>query len=59
MTYKFVCPKCSKEKDVQMPMTEYTAKGHICECGTELVRNPKTFCCAYQVNCDGFYGKSN
>lgn len=60
MDYSFICPKCEKEETIEMRMSEYTSKGHMCKkCGTELVRNPESFCSNFQVNCDGFFGKSS
>ena len=57
MKYQFVCPKCGKEKIIEMPMAEYKRDGHMCECGMELKRDPNTFCKNYKVNCDGFYSQ--
>ena len=59
MTYKFICPKCGKKHEISMRISEYTAKGHKCDCGEELVRDPEGFSCNFVVKCDGFYGKSN
>lgn len=59
MNYKFICPKCGANKEIQMPISEYTAEGHICECGAELKRDPQSFCCSYEAKCDGFYGKTS
>lgn len=58
MKYKFICPKCGNEKTIEMRISEYKSDGHMCECGAELKRDPKSFCRSYQVNCDGFYAKT-
>ena len=57
MKYQFICPKCDKKKEIEMPISEYKSTGHKCECGTELKRDPNSFCRSYQVNCDGFYSE--
>lgn len=59
MTYIFICPKCGKTHNIQMAISEYTSKGHFCECGTELKRDPKSFNGSFIVKCDGFCGKTN
>lgn len=58
MTYPFVCPECGKKKEIQMLMSQYTSKGHFCECGAEMIRDPSSFSCNFVVKCDGFFGKS-
>lgn len=56
MQYKFLCPSCGKQVIVSMQISSYTAAGHYCECGAELVRDVKDFCTVSQRNVDGFYG---
>lgn len=58
MDYKFICPNCGKEKVVTMPISEYKADGHYCDCGTELKRDVKDFCTSSPRNIDGFFGVS-
>lgn len=41
-----------------MKMSEYTNKGHICECGENLIRDIADCCASFCVKCDGFFGKS-
>lgn len=55
MIYKFICPSCGCEKEIEMPMSEYKSDGHMCECGAEMIRDPKDFCKTYHVNCCGMY----
>lgn len=57
MTYRFICPKCGRETELRMRIEEYQPDGHICECGAELVRDPKDFCTNYSVSCGGFYAE--
>ena len=60
MNYPFVCPKCGKNKNVEMSMKEYHSDGHFCECGEEMVREVKSLVCACSINkCGGFYRKIN
>lgn len=59
MVYDFICKNCGKQHQISMPMADYTAKGHYCECGYELIRDPKSLNCNFIVKCDGFFGKSN
>ena len=40
-----------------MRISEYTASGHFCQCGAELVRNPKDSCTSYAAKFDGFYAE--
>ena len=35
MNYKFICPECKKSVEIKMRISEYTGKGHVCECGFE------------------------
>ena len=58
MTYSFICPNCGKKYDIQMPISKYQDEGHMCECGTELKRDPKSFNGTFIVKCDGFCGKT-
>ena len=37
MTYIFICPSCGREKEIEMPMSEYKSDGHRCECGAEMI----------------------
>ena len=53
--YSFVCPGCGKKIIIPMRISEYSAEGHLCDCGTELIRDPEGFHATYRVNCDGFY----
>ncbi len=55
MIYRFFCPCCGNKVELRMPVTEYKAEGHICECGAELLRDPHDFGTNYSVRCDGFY----
>lgn len=55
MTYKFKCPSCGKQTEIQMRMSEYRSDGHMCECGVELVRDVSDMCTTYSLNCTGFY----
>lgn len=55
MNYRFVCPSCGKTFTLSMPVSEYTASGHLCPCGAELKRDVKDFATSYAVKCDGFY----
>ena len=56
MNYIFVCPSCGKKSTISMPISEYTAAGHYCECGAEMVRDIKDFCTISPRNVEGFYG---
>ncbi len=55
MNYLFRCPSCGKQTKIHMRMSEYSADGHLCECGAELVRDLSDICTNYQINCTGFY----
>lgn len=55
MIYKFICPSCGREKEIEIPISEYKSEGHLCECGVEMIRDPKDFCNTYHVNCFGMY----
>lgn len=57
MNYKFICPECNKTVEVEMRISEYTNKGHICECGTELKRDVKDMGYTFDIRTDGFCGK--
>lgn len=57
MIYHFICPQCGAMHDIYMRMSEYTASGHLCACGAELVRDPKDFCTSYAAKFDGFYAE--
>lgn len=58
MIYKFICPKCNKEKEVEMRISEYTNKGHYCECGEELVRDIRDIGTTFDTShISGFCGK--
>lgn len=59
MIYKFICPKCGKEKEVSMRISEYHENGHICDCGAELERNMQDVASGYICNTTGFYGKTS
>lgn len=50
MDYKFICSKCGKEKEISMRISEYTSKGHMCECGTELKHDIKDIGCSFDTN---------
>lgn len=58
MRYKFICPDCGAEKEIVMPISEYTPNGHKCDCGAELKRDVKDFCLVSQRNVEGFFGVS-
>jgi predicted nucleic acid-binding Zn ribbon protein len=57
MIYKFICPKCGTAKEIEMKISEYTSKGHTCECGAELKRDVSDMSTNFQVNLTGFCGK--
>lgn len=57
MIYKFICPECKKSVEIEMRISEYTGKGHVCECGFELKRDVKDIGCNFEVKTDGFCGK--
>jgi predicted nucleic acid-binding Zn ribbon protein len=58
MDYKFICPKCGKQKEIQMKISEYTNKGHYCECGEELKRCVKDLGTTFDTSkISGFCGK--
>lgn len=58
MVYKFVCKKCNKEKEIEMRISEYTGKGHLCDCGGELKRCINDFGTAFDTSkISGFCGK--
>ena len=41
-----------------MKISEYTSKGHYCECGNELVRDIKDICATFDTSkITGFCGK--
>lgn len=50
MTYKFICPKCGKQKEIDMRISEYTSKGHYCDCGEELKRDVKDICSRFDTS---------
>ena len=57
--YKFICPICGNEEEIQMPISEYTAKGHFCsKCDNELQRDVTDFCTSSKRNIPGFFGTS-
>ena len=58
MDYKFICPKCGKEKTITMRISEYKSNGHFCDCGEELKRDVKDFCTSSSRNVEGFFGVS-
>lgn len=58
MLYKFICPKCNKKVEISMPISEYKAEGHFCDCGSELHRDVNDFCISSQRNVEGFFGVS-
>ena len=55
--YLFVCPKCGNKTVIQMRISEYRSEGHICKCGSEMIRDPGDFSKTYQIKCDGFYAE--
>ena len=58
MNYKFICPKCETTKEIEMKMSEYTDKGHYCDCGSELVRDITDICTSFDTSkITGFCGK--
>lgn len=57
--YKFICPECNKEKEINMKISEYKSDGHICECGGQLKRSMKDTAKDYVVHTTGFYGKNS
>lgn len=62
MQYKFVCPKCGKKYTINMPLSEYSSSGHVCNdngCNTELIRDVSDFAGGAIWKCDGAFGKSN
>lgn len=57
MRYKFKCPKCNKEHEINMPISQYTSEGHFCEeCQTELVRDVSDYAGDAVWKCDGACG---
>lgn len=55
MNYKFVCPECKKKSvEIEMRISEYIGKGHICECGVELKRDVKDIWCNFDVKSQDF-----
>lgn len=60
MNYKFICPECKTTKEIEMKMSEYTDKGHYCDCGSELVRDISDICSNFDTSkINGFFGKSD
>lgn len=60
MNYKFKCPKCETTKEIEMKMSEYTDKGHYCDCGSELIKDITDICTSFDTsNISGFFGKSD
>lgn len=59
MTYKFICPKCGKNVEVNMRISEYHSDGHKCDCGAELERDMQDTARDYVCNTTGFYGKTS
>ena len=60
MNYKFKCPECKTVKEIEMKISEYTSKGHYCECGNELVRDISDICATFDTSkISGFFGKSD
>lgn len=58
MIYKFICPECGKEEEISMRISEYTAEGHKCECGVELIRDIRDFGTSFDTSkISGFCGK--
>jgi len=57
MIYRFLCPKCGAVKEISIRISEYRADGHFCECGAEMIRDPKDFCTSYSASFDGFYAE--
>lgn len=44
MRYPFYCPKCGARRDINMLITEYTDKNHMCpDCGTEMKHDIASF----------------
>lgn len=44
MRYPFYCPKCGARRDINMLITEYTDKNHMCpNCSTEMKRDITSF----------------
>lgn len=61
MQYKFMCPKCGKKYVIEMPISQYSSTGHICEneeCKTELIRDVSDFAGGAIWKCSGAFGKS-
>lgn len=60
MIYPFICPNCGNKVELSFSIKDYKSDGNICDkCGTEMKRDPKSYCCSYQAKCDGFYGKTS
>lgn len=55
MTYRFICPRCGATHELDMPISDYKPGGHYCDCGEELIRDPKSFCTSYSTKTSGFY----
>ena len=61
MFYPFICPECGHSETINMKITEYEAKGHLCpKCSAEMKRDPKSLVCGMSVDTTGdFYRKCN
>ena len=60
MNDKFICPECKTVKEIEMKISEYTDKGHYCDCGNELVRDISDICSNFDTSkISGFFGKSD
>lgn len=61
MYYPFECPNCKHKEELNMKMSEYTDKGHMCpECGTEMKREISSMAGAMSIdNTGGFYRRVN
>lgn len=60
MNYPFCCPKCGDKKTISMPINDYIATGHMCDCGTEMVREIKSLVCGMAIDKTGeFFRKIN
>lgn len=60
MIYKFFCPKCGENHNIEMKISEYHSDNHMCKnCGTELQRNVRDYAGASVWHCQGAYGVGN
>lgn len=59
MKYIFQCHKCNKRYEIEMPISKYESKGHICECGEELERSISDYAGGVVWNTTGSYARTS